>query len=144
MAATGLKDTTMMASSALDVTPYGEYRETMKAANRAVSNAVDFSVSTGVLMVFVVVLVVIILLLLGERRTERKALASREAARDKAAEERYKIDAARQERDITSRDNLAEALQELSVLIRTRICPTDTTPPTPMPRLLPRQEGEHS
>jgi len=130
-------------SGAIEVLPYGQYRDTMNAANRAVSNAVDFSVSTGVLMTFVVVLVAIIMLLLAERRAQSKAHSIREAARDKAADERYRIDAARQERDIASRDNLAEALQEQTVLIRTWLC-TPPTPHKPTPKLLPSPDGEPS
>lgn len=134
--AEGLTDRMVMAS-ALDVTGFGD---TARAANRAVSNTVDYSISTGVLMVGWVVFITIILLLLRDRATRDKAASTRDSAREKAAEERYKMDAARMERDIASRQELAKALQELSVLMRSFKCIAHTNPTAPMPKLLPAPE----
>ncbi len=146
MGAGGLSGTLEVAT-ALDVVGIGPARDALNAANRAINNTVDYTVSTGVLVLGWVAAGIIILALLAIIRSQNrradareKAQAESEARREKAAEERYRIESARMDRDIASRDTLAKALQELSVLMRSFKCIAPNTPPPASPRLLPPPE----
>lgn len=138
-----------LASGALDITGLGAAHDALTTANRAISNTVDYTVSTGILVLGWVAAGLVILALLGIIRMQNKRADAREkaqeeraAAREKAAEERYRLDAARQQRDIESRDALAKALQELSVLMRTFKCiaPATSQAQSHPQRLLPAPE----
>lgn len=104
---------TPIIADALDVTGIGPMRDTLTATNRAVSNAVDFSVSTGVLIVGWVAAGLIIIGLLRIIRSQN----TRAASREKQEAARAKLDDDRLDRDIESRVRLAEAVQKLSTLI---------------------------
>lgn len=137
MSGGSLPSGTGLVSGALDVATMKPATDALNAANRGINMVIDYSIGMTTLMLYCIAVTFFALLLLGIIRSQNR----RADARERAAEERYKMDAARQERDIVSRDNLAKALQELSIFIRTSKCivPQTTTQPDTQ-KLLPSPE----